>query len=273
MSDGTMARLFKALTAPPDDPNTQDELGRVARLLWLQTADTAGLDDWVSVDPRHDAVEQEWRELGMPPWLEWVSVWTPAPIRPSQAPAELWLIRRRNPVPDGGQLVHAPFETLRAAEGFQFRALGVVVPYPITSAYWRIGPVPGTGVLFEQVGMSVWNDVVEVSKRMTSTGLVESVNHFDLSKPLDETVKTRARRALTMRVRTGRPPGSGTYRSEAELRAAIDPLVRALRASGKHPSAERVAENMPSQPDPKLLSRWVKRLIKLDWARYLDTVV
>lgn len=275
MNDGTMARLFKkAMLAPADDPNTQEELRRLTRLLGLQISERGLTSPWVGVDPLHDAIEAQWSRMRMPPFFEWVYVFTPTPIIDDGRAVVLCYIRRSRPTPNTVTPIEVPFRQVRAAEGFAFGVLGVVVPSMIDPSCWQITTAAGTNIPFMALSMRVQiGDLGDVAHEMTPDGPIRTEGPFKPRDP-DEATLARAKLALTMIPKSfgGRPSGSGTFADEDELRAVIDPLVRELRGVRQHPSVQRVARMMPGDVDPKVLSRWVRRHIKLDWPGYLQTV-
>jgi len=242
-----MRRLWTDALAAPDDAAGQASLARAARMLAFKLANEGTLDvadDWVSIDAHHDFVQQRWREMGMPPVFEWVAAWTPEPVSRASEAVELCVIRRRHPMPNGAYLVRVPFEKVRAAEGFTFHVIGVVVPLPVSPDFWQL-----ESVVFEALDMRVGiGTVAEVGTAMTTTGLEEVTRYFDLAHKPDAKTLTRARRALTMRPKHAGGSPKGPRKAREWDRRRILEYCDAASAFGE-PDLAGLAAEMGVHPD------------------------
>jgi hypothetical protein len=294
MSGRASAIVLLSSRAKPDEvsrSSTRDAPGR-CHLCWRCGVSLAD----AGPDPEYVNAAMTAARLGMPAGTLWAAVVTVTEIRKTadHVPVRVKLAT----LPETGLFLPllVPYSALRWAEGFAIKLFGACVQAE-TPTTWALGlPAElqgrklGGHIVIEPwlteipirvpeppgAGPAAPGDplvAVALRQRWPDRQVKKWVHYLDDISRLDDALKNRALAALDLRVRTGRPSGSGKYRSAPELRAVIDPLVRALRASGRHPSVDRVAERMPGQPDPKLLSRWVHRLLMVDWNTYLDTVV
>jgi hypothetical protein len=104
-----------------------------------------------------------------------------------------------------------------------------------------------------------------------------------------ETVRRWWRPFVGQRVGQGRPRGSGTFSSEAEFRAIVDPIVRTIKRQGRRPTLEAVGMELEDREyitarasdgnglgmakDPgRQVQRWVRRLTGGTWDEYLNTI-